>query len=113
MDEIVNMIDATLYARGNGNYFYVVNAPLTNPATPVTFGIYNIDTGTSEMFGADGLENPSAMGVDYLNGYVYVACKGKDGNSGYVIIYTLDGQFVKKLGTGKNPIAIVVGWGEE
>ena len=113
MDEIVNMIDATLYARGNGNYFYVANAPLTNPATPVTFGIYNIDTGTSEMFGADGLENPSAMGVDYLNGYVYVACKGKDGNSGYVIIYTLDGQFVKKLGTGKNPIAIVVGWGEE
>ena len=108
--EVVNLIDATLCTKGNGYLLYVVNAPKTNPATPVTFGYYSLGDETSGMFSADGLENPSAMGVDYLNGYIYVACKGKDGNSGYVNIYSLDGQFVRKIGTGKNPIAIVMGW---
>lgn len=109
---IENLIDATLYAKGNGNYFYVINAPLTSPATPLTFGIYDLDINKSEMYGTDGLENPSAMGVDYLNGHVYVACNRGNGNNGYIMIYTLDGQFVKKIETGKNPVAIVMGWGE-
>ena len=108
--DVVNLIDATLCAKDNGNLLYVVNAPKTNPATPVTFGYYIPGEETSGMFSADALDNPSAMGVDYLNGHIYVACKGKDSNSGYVNIYSPDGQFVKKVETGKNPIAIVMGW---
>lgn len=110
--EVVNIIDATLYTRINGRLF-VVNAPKTIPETPVTFGYYDTDTNNSGSFNADGLENPSAMGSDEINRRVYVACNGKDGNSGYVNIYSVEGKLVRRVETEPNPIAIAVSYGSE
>ena len=110
--EVVNIIDATLWTRINGRLF-VVNAPKTIPETPVTFGYYDTDTDNSGTFEADGLENPSAMGSDEVDRRVYVACNGKDGNSGYVNIYSVEGKLVRRVETEPNAIAIAVSYGSE
>ena len=110
--EIVNVMDATLFTRVNGRLF-VVNAPKTVPETPVTFGYYDTDTQSSGTFDADGLENPSAMGFDEIDRRVYVACNGKDGNSGYVNIYSVEGKLVRRVETESHPIAFAVSYGSE
>ena len=104
--------DATLFTRVNGRLF-VVNAPKTIPETPVTFGYYDTDTQSSGTFDADGLENPSAMGFDEIDRRVYVACNGKDGNSGYVNIYSVEGKLVRRVETESHPIAFAVSYGSE
>ena len=109
--EFTNIIDATLCTSINMRLF-VVNAPKTVPATPVTFGYYDTDINKSGTFDANGLENPSAMGIDEINRHVYVACNG-NGNSGYINIYTVEGQLVKRIETEPNPIAIAVSYGSE
>ena len=110
--EVVNIIDATLFTRINGRMF-VVNAPKTIPETPVTFGYYDTDTKDTGTFDVDGLENPSAMGSDEIDRRVYVACNGKDGNSGYVNIYSVEGKLVRRVETEPNPIAFAVSYGSE
>ena len=110
--EVVYIIDATLWTRTNGRLF-VINAPKTVPETPVTFGYYDVDTHTSGTFDVDDLENPSAMGFDEVNRRVYVACNGKDGNSGYVNVYSVEGKLVRRFETEPNAIALAVCYGSE
>lgn len=111
-EDLVNIIDATLCAF-YGRRLFVINAPKTVPETPVTFSYYDTDTNLSGTFAANGLEIPSAMGVDQINQQVYVACNRKDGHSGYVNIYTLDGQLVRRVETEANPIAFGINYESE
>ena len=100
---------------------YVINAPYSyvSPVTP-TYSVYNIASGEVKTFITDNLPfSPSAIGVDPVNGYVFITSYSKNPDTGYasyttdgyVNMYKEDGTFVKMFSTGVGPNAIAFNTG--
>lgn len=109
--EVVKAFDATA-ADQYGDTFYFYNAPYGGSTT--TYGTYSANTGVRPL-NLEGLFSPAAIGVDPVNGYLFVASLTKNEDTGYpnyrangyVNQYSLDGTLVKEkipCGTGATAI---------
>ena len=109
--EVVKAFDATA-ADQYGDTFYFYNAPYGGSTT--TYGTYSANTGIRPL-NLEGLFSPAAIGVDPVNGYLFVASLTKNEDTGYpnnqangyVNQYSLDGTLVKEkipCGTGATAI---------
>ncbi|MBR4920681.1 MAG: hypothetical protein IKZ62_05125 [Prevotella sp.] len=57
-----------------GSKIYTYNAPYSyGEVIPVSYSIYDIQTGTSSSFSPSDIESPAAIGIDPLTGYLYIA----------------------------------------
>lgn len=104
--KVEKLTDATEMAvdASNGK-IYTINAPYTYPATPVSYGVIDIATGTVSKF-CDGteIEYPSKVSVDPIKGNVFITSyvMGTGGYAdykapGYCIIYKQDGTYQGKF----------------
>lgn len=84
---------------------YTINAPYTNPATPVSYGVIDIATGSVSKF-CDGkeIEYPSKVSVDPVKGNVFITSyvMGASGYAdykapGYCTIYSTSGAYQGKF----------------
>lgn len=113
--------DATMMAADpQRGLIYTVNAPYTSPATPVTYGVYDMKTGQSRQFIAgDGIDSPAAITVDEVSGDVYIASYTMNPDTGYadysapsyVNQYTAEGTLVRTFEAGVGPTAFAVSYG--
>lgn len=114
--EITKVADATLMAANTNNgKIYIINAPYSYPATPVTYSVYDTTTGkTTQFITGDNIDSPAAIAVDPVNGDVYITSYVVDPDTGYagysidgyVNRYTADGTFVSRNDVGVGPITI-------
>lgn len=87
---------------------YTINAPYTNPATPVSYGVIDVATGSVSKF-CDGKEigYPGKISVDPIKGNVYITSyvMGASGYAsykepGYCTVYGPDGTYRSKFDCG-------------
>lgn len=87
---------------------YTINAPYTSPATPVSYGVIDIATGSVSKF-CDGKEigYPGKISVDPIKGNVYITSyvMGASGYAsyrepGYCTVYGPDGTYRSKFDCG-------------
>lgn len=109
----INLVDCTMAAlSGNGNMFYYINAPYTTPATPVTYGAF--DLSSNSLVGWNPSEkpaSPSEIAVDPIKGGVYILSYvlGDYGYAdysanGYVLEYNAaTGEMMNKFDAGVGP----------
>ena len=99
------------------SYIYTVNAPYGSSS--VTYDRYDLSTNSRTQFTTDGVFSPSAIGVDPLSGYVFIASykqnpdtgKADYSANGYVKVYDTYGKVWKEFecGVGPNAFAFNVG----
>lgn len=115
-ETITNVAPATLMAANpESGLIYIINAPYTYPATPVTYSVYDTKTGTTTKF-IDGndIESPAAIAVDPVTGAVFITSYRMNADTGYadynsdgyVRVYSPDGTFVKEYETGVGPVTV-------
>ena len=122
-DNIVSKIipDATGMAA-SGNCIVTYNYPYES--SKVTYYIYNVVYGTLNTFNLSGgkpIESPCAINIDPNTGYVYIASRSMDPETGYpsyttdgfVNIYNGKGEFIgeSSYATGVEPHAIAFCYG--
>lgn len=87
---------------------YTINAPYTYPATPVSYGVIDIATGTVSKF-CDGteIEYPGKISVDPVKGNVFITSyvMGTGGYAdykapGYCTVYNTAGEYQGKFDCG-------------
>lgn len=112
--EVDKAFDATA-ADQYGDVFFFYNAPYKSKGMPeITYGTYSATSGVKTL-NLEGLFSPAAIGVDPVNGYLFVASLTKNEDTGYpnyqangyVNQYSLDGTLVKEkipCGTGATAI---------
>ena len=106
--------DATGMAAAGYNIL-TFNAPYDS-GKQTTYSIYNIAYGTQSTFtltgdSANPIVSPAAISIDPNTGYVLIASRTKNAETGYpdyaapgfVNMYTGNGQYVKTLATGVEP----------
>lgn len=106
--------DATGMAAAGYNIL-TFNAPWDS-GKQTTYSIYNIAYGTQSTFtltgdSANPIVSPAAISIDPNTGYVLIASRTKNAETGYpdyaapgfVNMYTGNGQYVKTLATGVEP----------
>lgn len=117
-NKVTKVADATLMAVNDANgseKIYTINAPYTNPATPVSYNVYDVHTGKTSVFTTTIVDAPSAMAVDTVTGYVYIMSYKKNpdtgyadyGGPGYVNIYNVAGKLLHTLPIGVGATGIV------
>ena len=108
-----------------GYTIYTFNDPWGATTAP-TYSIYNIEYGVSSTLNLYGdsshpIISPAAIAVDPNTGYVYIASRQKDPDtgfpsyamSGFVNIYNGSGQFVGNFDTGVEPHKIEFSYGTQ
>lgn len=108
--------DATMMAvNATAGLIYTVNAPYTYPATPVTYGVYNMATGeTSTFIAGTEIDSPAGIAVDPVSGDVYISSYTTDPDTGYasyttdgyVCRYKADGTFAGRYEAGVGPTTL-------
>lgn len=118
--KVVKAFDATA-ADQYGDVFFFYNAPYKSKPDDfeITYGTYSATSGVKTL-NLEGLFSPAAIGVDPVNGYLFVASLTKNEDTekpnyranGYVNQYALDGSLVKSnipCGTGPTAICFNIG----
>ena len=109
---VTKAFDATAAAQLNDT-FYFYNAPYGSSST--TFGAYSVADKKTSPLTLEGLDSPAAIGVDPVNGNLFVASLKKNPDTGYpnyrangyVNQYTKSGELVKSnIECGTGPTAI-------
>ena len=108
-----------------GYTIYTFNDPWGATTAP-TYSIYNIEYGVSSTLNLYGdsshpIISPAAIAVDPNTGYVYIASRQKDPDtgfpsyamSGFVNIYNGSGQYVGYFDTGVEPHKIEFSYGTQ
>ena len=108
-----------------GYTIYTFNDPWGATTAP-TYSIYNIEYGVSSTLNLYGdsshpIISPAAIAVDPNTGYIYIASRPKDPDtgfpsyamSGFVNIYNGSGQFVGNFDTGVEPHKIEFSYGTQ
>jgi len=113
--------DATAMSMsGDGNKIYVINAPYsyTSVVTPA-YNVYDVSTGsTTKFIDGNDVESPTAIGVDPVNGRVYILSYslGESGYAdhkanGYAVEYDSTGSKIGKYTVGTGPTAVAFNTG--
>ena len=116
--QVTKVSDATLMAvndKKGAEKIYTINAPYTNPATPVTYNVYDVRAGKTATFTTTMVEAPSAMAVDPVTGYVYIMSyklnpethRADYGGAGYVNVYNASGKLLHTLAIGVGATGMV------
>lgn len=118
---ITKITDATMMAVDNiHNLIYTINAPYTNPTTPITYNVYDITTSENKTFiTGDDIDSPAAITVDPLTGDVYIASYKINpdtgfadySGTGYVNKYDSEGNLIARYETGVGPTAFAFNYG--
>lgn len=106
-----------------GYYIYTYNAPY-DPlgSTSIGYSKYNISTGAlSDLFLSKKPESPCAISIEGNSGYLYIASRSMDADtgypsyttSGYVNVYDPSGNFKGSYPTGVEPHVIAFTYGME
>ena len=119
-DNVTKCIDnATMWlpiSFSNGyytsSYIYTVNAP--KGSSTATYERYDLSTGSRMAFTTDGVFCPSAIGIDPISGFVFIASYKENpvtnlpdyDSNGYVRIYDpQNGKVIKEFDCGMHPKA--------
>lgn len=116
--QVIKVSDATLMAvndKRGAEKIYTINAPYTNPATPVTYNVYDVRAGKTATFTTTMVDAPSAMAVDPVTGYVYIMSyklnpethRADYGGAGYVNVYNASGKLLHTLAIGVGATGMV------
>lgn len=121
--ESVSIVAAATAMAVGGTKIYTVNAPYSYPAVTPSYEVYDMATGATSTFIADGNSDtnpdapfsPSAIAADPVRGYVYIASYQKNPDTGYagyaiagqLYVYDINGNLVKTCKTGVGPTAVV------
>lgn len=111
--------DATGMAAA-GRYIYTFNFPYGS--SKATYSIYNITSGSVSSLSLTGdkaIVSPSAIGIDPVSNYVFIASRPLDPDTGYasyqlpgyVNIYSATGTYVGTYDAGIEPHAIAFTYG--
>lgn len=103
-----------------GYYIYTYNNPWGS--TSIGYSKYNISTGAlSDLFLSKKPESPCAISIEGNSGYLYIASRSMDADtgypsyttSGYVNVYDPSGNFKGSYPTGVEPHVIAFTYGME
>ena len=115
--QVTKVVDATAMCS-DGKKIYVINSPYGVGST--SYAIYDVASNTTKAFTpSEDVEYPNTIGVDPINGDVFIASNSKDADTGkasykipgYVKQYKADGTFVSKFNCWVGPCAIVANTG--
>ena len=114
--KFAKLADATAMAvNADATKIYLINNPYTNPATAITYSVYDTKTGkTSRFIDGSNVYSPTGISVDPKTGHIYIISYNEDPDTkkaayslpGYVNEYDSNGSFIKKYDTGVGPNAI-------
>ncbi len=114
---VSKVTDATAMGS-DGKKIYVINAPYGTGT--VGYAVYDAATATVKAFTpGEDVEFPKAIGVDPLNGYVFIASNSKNADTGYadyraagyVKQYKPDGTFISRFNCAVGPETFVFNTG--
>lgn len=106
-----NKIAEATLAAASDDALYIANFPYTG-GTP-GYTIYNTAKGTSTTWTPKGINYPSGIGIDPINGNVVVGSFVMDGEypsysaPGFAVVYKAEGTVVKKFDVGAGPTAMI------
>jgi len=115
--EISKAVDATAMGS-DGKNIYVINAPYG--VGTVSYAVYDVASATAKAFTpSEDVEYPKAIGVDPLNGSVFIASNSKNADTGYadyraagyVKQYKADGTFICRFNCAVGPETFVFNTG--
>lgn len=111
--QVTKVVDATAMCS-DGKKIYVINSPYGVGST--SYAIYDVASNTTKAFTpSEDVEYPNTIGIDPVNGNIFIASNSKDADTGkasyktpgYVKQYKADGTFVSKFNCWVGPCAII------